>query len=106
LWLKLFKADAEEELTKTEKMGAPVMSEAIVAYRHVTASPEFKEIERIRSKARHDEAQALANERRKAECEKALEIARNALDMKMSTDDIIKLTGLTRKEIESSQVTN
>ena|GEM_PF-5306708 len=27
--------------------------------RHVTASDEFKEIERMRSKARHDEAQAL-----------------------------------------------
>ena len=37
------------------------MSEAVQAYRHVSASPEFREIERIRSKARHDEAQALRN---------------------------------------------
>ena len=63
LWLKLFKAETEEELTKIEEMGAPVMSEAIGAYRHVAASPEFREIERIRSKARHDEAQALLNAR-------------------------------------------
>jgi len=35
------------------------MKEAINAYRHVAASAEFKEVERLRSKARHDEAQAL-----------------------------------------------
>ena len=40
------------------------MKQAIGAYRHVSASPEFREIERLRSKARHDEAQALKN----AEC--------------------------------------
>ena len=41
------------------------MSEAIVAYRHVAASPELREVERMRSKARHDEAQALRNAERK-----------------------------------------
>ena len=40
------------------------MSEAIQAYRHVAASPEFREKERLRSKARHDEAQALLNAKR------------------------------------------
>jgi len=61
LWLKLFKAETEEDLTKIEEMGVPIMSEAIVAYRHVAASPELREAERMRSKARHDEAQALKN---------------------------------------------
>jgi len=42
----------------------PIMSEAVQAYRHVAASPEFREIARLRSKARHDEAQALNNVRR------------------------------------------
>ena len=41
------------------------MSEAIVAYRHVAASPELREAERMRSKARHDEAQAIKNAERK-----------------------------------------
>ena len=35
------------------------MAEALQAYRHVAASDDFKEKERMRSKARHDEAQAL-----------------------------------------------
>jgi len=52
-------------------MEVPIMNEAIVAYRHVAASPELREAERMRSKARHDEAQALKNaERRGAETER------------------------------------
>jgi predicted transposase/invertase (TIGR01784 family) len=102
LWLKLFKADTEEELTKIEEMGVQEMSEAIVAFRHVAASQEFREAERMRSKARHDEAQALRNAERK----RTLEIARNALQKKMSIDDIMDITGLTREEIEGLQVAN
>ena len=72
LWLQLFNAQTEEELTKIEEMGVPVMSEAIAAYRHVAASDKFIQIEKARSKARHDEAQALGNaERRGAEKERA-----------------------------------
>jgi hypothetical protein len=43
------------------------MNQAINAYQHVTVSPEFRELERLRSKARHDEAQALFNARREGE---------------------------------------
>jgi hypothetical protein len=67
LWLKLFNAETEEELTKIEEMGVSFMSEAIMAYRHVAASPEFREIERMRSKARHDEAQAMYNAEKRGE---------------------------------------
>ncbi len=48
-------------LRKSDKM-----EEAIKAYRHVTATDEFKEIERLRSRARHNEASALGNARREA----------------------------------------
>ena len=61
LWLSLFNAKTEEDLAKIEAMEVPIMSTALQAYRHVAASDEFKEIERMRSKARHDEAQALRN---------------------------------------------
>jgi predicted transposase/invertase (TIGR01784 family) len=97
LWLALFKAETEEELKQIESLGVPIMEEAIVAYRSVTASPEFREMERLRSKARHDEAQALRN----AERNTKKEIARNALRKKMSIDDVIDITGLTREEVES-----
>jgi len=35
------------------------MTEAINAYQSIVVSPEFREAERLRAKARHDEAQAL-----------------------------------------------
>ena len=61
LWLKFFNAETEEELKKIEEMGVSFMAEAITAYRHVATSPEFIEMERVRSKVRHDEAQAIYN---------------------------------------------
>jgi predicted transposase/invertase (TIGR01784 family) len=59
LWLALFKADTEEELKQIEALGVEVMQQAIRAYRSITVTPEFREAERLRSIARHDEAQAL-----------------------------------------------
>jgi hypothetical protein len=61
LWLTLFNAETEEELTKIEGMGVSVMREAIGAYRQVTATDEFREIERLRSRARHNEASAIGH---------------------------------------------
>ena len=65
LWLKLFNAETEDELKKIESMGVSYMREAVMAYRQVAASPEFREMERVRSKARHDEAQAIYNAEQK-----------------------------------------
>ncbi|GHS86454.1 hypothetical protein AGMMS49957_04640 [Synergistales bacterium] len=42
------------------------MEEAIGAYRGITATDEFKEIERLRTLARHNEASALGHARREA----------------------------------------
>jgi hypothetical protein len=64
LWLKLFDAETEEELKQIKALGVQVMEEPIEAYRHVSATDEFKEIERLRSRARHNEASALGNARR------------------------------------------
>jgi hypothetical protein len=43
------------------------MQQAIEAYRSITVAPEFLEAERLRSIARHDEAQALFHAERIAE---------------------------------------
>ncbi len=66
LWLTLFRAETEEQLKRIEEMEVPIMEEAIKAYRHVTATDEFKEIERLRSRARHNEASAIGHARREA----------------------------------------
>ena len=95
LWLSLFKAETEEELEKIKEMEVPVMSQAINAYYTITASSEFREKERLRAKARHDEAQALHNAKR----EEKFEIARKLLKMNMPHDQIAKATDLTLEEI-------
>jgi hypothetical protein len=73
LWLLLFKAETEEELRQIEALEVPIMEQAIGAFRSITATPEFREMERLRSKARHDEAQALYNARLEGAREGALE---------------------------------
>ena len=101
LWLSLFKAETEEELEKIKEMEVPVMSQAINAYYTITASSEFREKERLRAKARHDEAQALHNARREATMERNIEIARNLLEMNMPHDQIAQATDLTLEEISN-----
>ena len=67
LMLSLFKAKTEEELKNLEALEVPIVTQAIGAYRTIMVSPEFRELERLRSDARHNEASALANAERKAE---------------------------------------
>jgi predicted transposase/invertase (TIGR01784 family) len=64
LWLTLFKATTVEELDRIEKLEVPVMKEAISEYRSVTATDEFKELERQRHFAKHNRLSALGNARR------------------------------------------
>ena len=96
LWLALFKANTEEELKIIAEMGVPELREAVAAYHSVTASPEFQELERMRDKARHDEASALRNAQKK----KAILIARNMLAEGEPVDKVMRYTGLTRTEVE------
>jgi len=64
LWLALFNAETEEELEKLIASGGEVMSQAVAAYRGITATEEFKHLEILRARTKHDEAQALNNARR------------------------------------------
>ena len=100
LWLSLFKAETEEELEKIKSMEVPVMSQAINAYYTITASSEFREKERLRAKARHDEAQAL----HKAERNAKIGIARNMIAEGEPIEKIMKYTGLTKESIEKLKV--
>jgi predicted transposase/invertase (TIGR01784 family) len=69
LWLKLFDAETEEELKQIEALEVPDMQQAIKAYRSITATDEFRTLERMRSDARRNEASALGNARREGAAE-------------------------------------
>jgi predicted transposase/invertase (TIGR01784 family) len=64
LWLALFNAETEEELQKLTIKGGEVMSQAVAAYRGVTATEEFKNLEWLREKIRRDESNALSYARK------------------------------------------
>ncbi len=112
LWLALFKAETEEDLAKIEAMEVTVMNETIEAYWQGTATDEFREIERQRSRARHNEASALGHARREGlregryegiregEQKQSQEITKRALKEGMPIEIISKITGLTASEIQ------
>ena len=102
LWLSLFRAKTEEELTSIEASGVQEMKEAINAYRHITVTPEFLEAERLRSKARHDEAQALYHAERK----RTFEIAKSMIIDGEPFEKVIRYTGLTCDEVEGLRNTD
>jgi hypothetical protein len=76
------------------------MREAINAYKHITVTPEFQEAERLRSKARHDEAQAVYHAERKERKDEKFEIAKAMMADREPLDKIARYTGLTREEVE------
>ena len=71
-------------------------------------SPEFREIKRLREKARHDEAQALYHAEQegiqkgiqKGAAEAKLAIAQNLLKIDLPLDQIAKVTGLSQEDIK------
>ena len=97
LWLSLFRAKTEEELKVIEEMEVPEVSEAIEAYRTISVSPEFKEVERLRTKARHDEAQAILH----ATLQATHAIACKALSEGIEPEVIARMTGLSIDEVMS-----
>ncbi|GHV48899.1 hypothetical protein FACS1894204_13400 [Synergistales bacterium] len=71
------------------------MEEAIGAYRSVTATDEFKEIERLRTLARHNEASALGHARREeralADAEWGSIVAANKAEIAANKAEIARL---------------
>lgn len=101
------------------------MNQALNAYDAITVSPEFREMERLRAKARHDEAQALYHAEQKGiekgikrgiekgiekgiergiekgRQEEKLEMARKLKSMGLSLNQISQASGLSDSEIEN-----
>jgi len=79
------------------------MQQAIEAYHHVSASAEFRELERLRDRTRHNEASALNNAERKGlqkgRREAFIELARKMKIKGADVEYIIEMTGLTLNDI-------
>jgi len=117
VWLKLISVKTEEDLAEIERMEVEEMAQAVNAYKQITKMPDYQELERIRSKARHDEAQALSNARKQGQIEgqqqglqqgmqqgqrKANEeTAKMLLALGDPVDKISAVTNLSHEEIEA-----
>jgi predicted transposase/invertase (TIGR01784 family) len=89
-WLAFFKAETEEELNRIMEKGVPIMSDAVAAYKSVSVSPEFYEIERLRDRTRHNEASALGYAKKETRKEMTAEFIKNLRDLGMNDDFIAK----------------
>lgn len=88
------------------------MNQAINAYYAITASSEFREVERLREKARHDEAQVLYHAEQKGiqkgiqrgiqqgASERNIAIAQTMIAEGEPVDKIVRYTSLSIKDIE------
>jgi predicted transposase/invertase (TIGR01784 family) len=99
LWLSLFGSETEEDIQKIQNMEVPIMEQVIEAYRHVSASDELRELERMRERARYNEAAALGNARREARQKTLIEIAKKMKADGAEVDYIVNMTGLTVDDI-------
>jgi len=98
-WLQLFNAKTEEEMAQIKEKGGPTMQQAVEAYHHVSASAQFRELERLRDRTRHNEASALAYARQEERRELSIEIAEAMKNEGMDVDTISRLTKLTVEDI-------
>jgi len=93
-WMKFFDAKTEEEL-KVLAQKSPTMQKATLRLMELSADEKARQLYEARLKERRD---SYAREKATV-----FTIAKNALQMKLSLDDIMKLTGLTHEEIEYVQ---
>jgi len=77
------------------------MEQAIKAYHRITADPEFRELERMRETARHNEASALRHARDEGKAEGLIQVAQRMKSMGFSNEQIQTATGLPVESIKS-----
>jgi predicted transposase/invertase (TIGR01784 family) len=97
-WLKFIDAETEEEWTMVAER-SPQMKKAVARLMELSAN----ERNRLLYEAREKEQRDNRARERGARQDERVAIAKNALQMKMSVEDIIKLTGLTYDEVEGLQ---
>ena len=99
-WMEFIRAENEEELAMLEQIN-PQMSKAVGVLKELSADERTRMLFEEREKARRDIASLMGGARQEGLQEGLILTARNAIGMGMDIDSIIKLTGLSREEIEN-----
>ena len=95
-WAKFIAAESEDELNMIAERN-PQVGRAVVKLVELSADERARDLYERREKERRD----ISSQKKWAVKQRDFEIARTAVQMKLSTEDIIKLTGLTFEEVEN-----
>jgi len=98
-WMRFIKSDDKEELEMLAQR-SPQMSKAVGLLKELSADERTRMLFEEREKARRDQISREDGARREGRAEERADIARNAISIGVDIDMIIKLTGLSREEIE------
>jgi predicted transposase/invertase (TIGR01784 family) len=101
LWLALFNAKTEEDIKQIQALEVPIMEQVIGAYRTVSATKEFHELERLRELARHNEASALANARNAGKAEGKAEGTERVLELLRQGYSLAQIEAALKQEHET-----
>ncbi len=101
-WASFIAASSEEELAVIAERN-PQIGKAVVKLRALSADERTRDMYERREKARRDEESHMRWARQEGLQEGMINVARNALNMNMSVEDIMKLTSLSRVDVESLQ---
>ena len=103
VWMKFLSARDREELNMIAEKN-PQVKKAVARLMELSNDERTRLLYESRQKMEWDNQSrmrgARAEGRSEGHTENRIEIARNAIKMNISTDDIAKLTGLSRKQVE------
>jgi len=100
-WASFIAAESEEELSMLAERH-PQIGKAVVKLRELSADERARDLFERREKERRD----MVSREKWARHGGILDVARNALRKKISVEDIMDITGLTREEVEGLRGAN
>lgn len=97
LWMQFLNADSEEDFEMLKQTNVPIMNKAVNVIYDLSEDTRIREMARIREKALHDEASALANAENKG-IEKGISIGEENAVNKMV--EKMRKRGMSEEEIK------
>lgn len=79
LWMQFLNASSEEEFEVLKQTNVPIMNKAVNLIYDMSEDSKIREMARLREKALHDEASALANAKNEAELRKEKNLLKNGV---------------------------
>ena len=106
LWMQFLNADSEEEFEVLKQTNVPIMNKAVNIIYDLSEDTKIREMARLREKALHDEASALANAKNEGKAEgraEGISIGEAKGRAEAEADIIAKLKayGMTEEQIKA-----